>query len=242
MKELTIILLVLFMLQIDCYSQSKEKNSGYAMERFQHAEYESFRQYVQRNLTLPSDAVSNRAEGVLLAGLQLDKNGKIENVFTLNSVYPSINNNVVDVFAFSEGHWNPISDSGSYRKNNIIIVPIVVTYGKLEYKLDRDNFKLPVADEVTITALGISKGNYKETRKLLGKYYRLANREKQSRAYKIINKLLKREPLNLDYYEALVKLEFKLGKIESASKNLKLIKTYFREKTDLTVPDEYSCD
>ena len=242
MRELTIILLVLFTFQVDCYSQSKEKNSGSATERFQHPDYKSFRQYAQQNLFLPPDAVSNGAEGVLLAGLQLNKNGEIKNVFTLNSVYPSINNHVVNVFAASEGHWNPISDSGSYRKNNIIIVPIVVTYGKLEYKLDRDNFKLPMADKLTITALGISKTNYKQTSKLLGKYYRLINRQRHSKAYKIINKLIKREPLNLNYYEALVKLEFKLGKIESACKNLKFIKTYFREKTTLTVPNEFNCD
>lgn len=243
MRKLTIILLFfLVTFQLDCYSQSKVKSTNSTLERFQHSGFKSFSDYVQNNLALPPDVVSSGVEGVLLAGLQLDKNGKITNIFNLNSLHPSIDKIVLDVFSSSEEYWKPVPKSGSHRQDNIIIVPIVLTYGELEYELDRDNFKLPIADELTFTALGISKSNYKKTNKLLGKFYRLKKRQKYDKAYEIVNKLLKREPLNMQYYEALVKLEFELGKIESACQNLKFINSYFQEKTTLTVPDEYSCD
>mgnify|MGYP006289464525 CR=1 FL=1 len=246
MKKLAFAFSMILSFSILCYSQSN-KSEFYekGINRYHHANYKSFRQYLQHNLIFPEEAANMEVTGVLMAGLKLDSKGEIVQVFTLNSLYPSIDKHVRNLFDSSQGHWEAISDTIDSRNLSVVIVPIIYTFGKLDYKIHRENFKLPVAQRVVLKVY--SNGNlgpsrYKEKKTLMRKYHRLFKREKYYKARMIIKELITREPLNMKYYEELVKIEFKLGNNEIACQNYNFIKSNFKKEPDPTLVKDYSCN
>jgi hypothetical protein len=240
MKQRLILLSFLLTIYSQVYSQKENLSS---IERFSYTGYEGFREYLQQKGSFPSDAFYK--PGVLIAGMILDVNGKIINVFSLNSISPEIDNTVLDLIESTAGHWQPMSDS-LIKKNEIIIIPIVFCLKNTEQKIDKDNFKLTIQKEVYLTALRgkeqMSAIDYESTSNLLEKYKKLISKSKNQEAVQIIDELLRREPLNVDYYGDLIRLENQLGNKERACQYLKFVKEYFINQPDETTTIDLKCD
>jgi hypothetical protein len=239
-----ILLIFLYGFQLVTFGQNNNSIETSPLARFHHPDYESFREYIQRNAFFLPEAFDNT--GVLLAGIVLDINGNINQVFSFNSLYPTIDNSILTLFETTKGLWKAIADSTTNKKSQIIIVPIVFSLKGTEYKIDTSNFKLPVQDEIELTALiagqQASSIDYQKTESLLKKYDKLMSKGDYSDAYDIMIELLKREPFNTDFYSRLIKLASLQGDNEGACQNLKFIQTYFVNQPDSEIIRDLNCE
>ncbi len=195
--------------------------------RYESSRYSSFREYLAKNLRF--DAVAFQNTGILMSGLVLSPEGKIVTVFSLNSLSPEIDKQVLDLFQASGNDWKP---SPGAKKNEIIIVPVEFYLAGVENKIDTTNFKLPVYPRVMVTAsLGggpMDAGHYTATSKLLQRFRRYMSASKFDKAYPLIIELLKREPLNTEYYVEFMKLEKLRDDRDAVCQTSKFLHTYFR--------------
>ena len=222
MRSSSILLIVLFLSKGILFSQDFEIN---LLERFNDEKYDHFYKYLVDNLDFPEDGFHN--QGVLLPGMVLDSGGEIKELFCLNSLHPSIDNHVLDLFELTAGSWNSTNDS---LQSIIFIVPIVFTLGKLEYKVHSENFKIPVIGEITIIASGYGVPvRYIKTSKLLKQYEKLFSLGNILEANQIMIDLLKREPLNIEYYSKYIKTNQLIGNQEIVDQSKIFIKSYFKE-------------
>lgn len=258
-KKKIIISIVFWIIHLIAFTQSNIDSNEYnPIDRFNSNEYGSFREYIAKNAIFPQDAMDNT--GVLLAGIVLEDNGEINNVFTLNSLTPSIDNYILDLFEITSGYWDPKPDSIISKNKDIIIVPIVYILNQTEYKLHVDNFKLKIQEEILVTMIAVARGtnskmrvssyntpdfnindaqvtkvssNGNKTTKILLKAFekRFAKKDYET-SYQIILELLRREPLNIDYFTKLIRLETLLQNYDNACANLKFIESYFIEIPD----------
>ena len=130
----------------------------YPIDRYQNTEYKTFRHYLAGNLLFQIEAFEN--PGILLPGLTLDSIGNIVQVFSLNSLHPSIDNSVLDLFELTEGNWLPELKPNSSQ--DIIIVPIRFHYEGVESRLDTNNIGYQIYDEIVVTAITPEMVDYKE--------------------------------------------------------------------------------
>jgi hypothetical protein len=234
-KKIATLLFIMNFSMISIYSQELNGKDNYSqLERFNRKDYNSFREYIAKNAFFPPEAYENT--GVLLAGFTLTVDGLIENVFSLNSLSPTIDNQLLDLIESSKGFWKPLPDSVLLRKKAIVIIPIVYCLKNTEYRIQGDNFKLKLEKEIVLTALTnneqLSATDYKKTIDLETKCENLITKSKYSKAYEIILELLRREPLNTEYYTKLIVIETNLGNNDVACKNLLFVKTYLNQKPD----------
>ncbi len=123
MTRLKIYLLVaISFFQFSAFGQNNGLLDNSVLDRFNHEDYESFLVYLAKNAIFPTEAFNTT--GVLLSGLVLDYKGDLSQVFSLNSLAPSIDNSVLTLFESSQGYWEALNDSAT-KKSEIIIVPIV---------------------------------------------------------------------------------------------------------------------
>lgn len=238
MKKFPIILAVLITFAINCFSQSDFNNT---IDRFKFDGYSDLRAFLSKNGVFQSDAFNT--PGVLLAGLILEPNGAIKSVFALNSLSPEIDNSTLNLIESTSGHWLPDSTK---NKNEIIIIPIVYCLKNTEHNLDTENFKLNVVAEIQLTAFQggsqMSATNYQSTASLLKKFDKYISKSKNTDALTVIQELLRREPLNKDYYGELIFLENQIGNIEIACQNLKFVKAYLNIQPNEAKTEKVDCN
>ncbi|WP_372774893.1 hypothetical protein [Mangrovibacterium sp.] len=245
MTRLKICLLFLIcVFYVKAFGQDHSLKDVSPLNRFHHEEYGSFREYIARNVYFPPEAFENT--GVLLAGMVLDTDGGVKQVFSFNSLAPSIDNNVLSLFESTKGYWKALDDSMATKKSEIVIVPVVFCMKGGEYNIDSSNFKLQIQDEVVVTVFIESQlataTNYQKSEVVLNKYDKLMSKERYPEAYEIMVELLRREPLNTDYYSRLIMLSSVLGDNESACQNLKFVKTYFVNQPDPDIISIVDCE
>lgn len=212
------------------------------LSRFNHKEYNSFREYIVKNIEFPSEEINNA--GILLSGIVLDEKGNIRQVFTFNSLSPSIDKNVLQLLGATNGFWDPKENSGSKEKNEIIIIPLVFSFSSLEYEIDTANFNLPLQDEFIVTLSGQPSftNDYDNTRRIIRSYRKNLSKEKYIDASKDLITLIKREPLNVDYYSNLITLYSLMEDAENTCYYLKFVKTYFKTYPEIEMPNKMECD
>lgn len=215
------------------------RESNNQIDRFNHKDYDSFIEYIQRNAFFPSEAFN--CTGVLLAGFTLSPKGEIKNVFTLNSLSATIDNQILDIIESTAGFWDPLPDNELADKNSILIFPIVYCLKNTEYDINEDNLKMILQDKIVLTAVmgqeQMSADNYITTEQLNKSLNELLTKGKYEKANKLIGELIRREPLNTEYYIKLIEIDSKLGNTDNACKNYKFVKTYLKqlpEKVNLT--------
>lgn len=216
------------------YSQKLDQNDNYSpLERFNNKDYISFRDYIQRNAFFPPEAF--KTTGVLLAGFTLKTDGKIGNVFTLNSLSQKIDKQIISLIESSSGFWEPPLDNSDPTEDTIIF-PIVYCLKNTEYFIQNDNFKLDLQERITLTALvgqeQMSANGYRKSFELKKDYYELLRKGKLTRAKDILYELIRRDPLNTDYYTELVLVDLKLRNHDMACKNLEFIKSYLVKQSN----------
>jgi len=219
------LLLILFLVLTRTFSQELNSNELY---RFSHGDYSSFREYMQRNVYFPPEAF-NRT-GVLLAGFILSNKGEIVNVFTLNSLTSAIDNQILDLIESTSGFWKAKPVQEQPNKNSIVIIPIVFCLKNTEFVVNAENIKLRLEDKIEFTVMAgqeqMTASSYTKTKKLLKSVNELIFKGKYEKANEVVNELLRRDPLNTEYYSKLIEIETKLGNIDKACKNLQFVKAY----------------
>lgn len=233
MKRIIKLLLFFNLSLLQIFAQEENPVGFTQLDRFYHKDYNSFREYIQKNSFFPPDAFNNT--GVLLAGFILSPEGKIVNVFTLNSLSSFIDNQVLDLFESSSEFWKPLNGEKP-NKNSMIILPIVYCLKNTEYIVRADNLRLELQDEILLTAMmgqeQMSSSNYINTDRLRNLLDEFVIKGKYEKAKDILVELLKRDPLNTEYFTKLIDIESKLGNIDDACKNLKFVKTYLIEQPE----------
>jgi hypothetical protein len=235
MERKTVLLLFLSLILAKVFSQeSGDEKSNIQLDRFNHQEYKTFRDFVQRNAFFPPEAF-NRT-GVLLAGFTLSPNGEIVNVFALNSLSSTIDNQILDLIESSSGFWRPIQEKEQSNKNSMIIIPFVFCLKNTEYDIKVDNLKIKLMDKIVLTSMmgqeQMSASGYIKTDKLKNSLDELILKGKYEKANEIIGELLRRDPLNTAYYSKFIEVEGKLGHIDNACKNLKFVKAYLIQQPE----------
>lgn len=118
----------------------------------------------------------------------------------------------------------------------MIILPIVYCLKNTEYIVRADNLRLELQDEILLTAMmgqeQMSSSNYINTDRLRNLLDEFVIKGKYEKAKDILVELLKRDPLNTEYFTKLIDIESKLGNIDDACKNLKFVKTYLIEQPE----------
>ncbi len=196
-----------------------------------------------RNLQFPKAAFNN--PGILLTGMILDNKGNINRVFTFNSLDTTIDNMVLNLLESTQGHWAAIENSE--KKNEIIVIPFIFTLKNTEEKLNRNNFKKRMLEEVIVSARDrdnqqMNAIGYHSTKNVMKKLNRLMNSEKYQEAYPYVVQLLQREPLNSDFYAKLIILEDKLKNQNKACQNLKFVQANFLQQPDENLINQINCN
>ena len=244
MKKVAILITLLSISVTIIYSQESVGNNRKSpLERFNKKDYTSFIDYIQKNAFFPPDAFNNL--GVLLTGFTLSSDGKLVNVFNLNSLSPMIDNQILDLIESTNGCWSSLPDSVTLRKNQIVIISIVYCLKDTEYKIHKDNFKLNIENNVELTALvggeQMSPPNYTRTKSLRNNLEKQISKAKYVKAREILIELLKREPLNSEYYSELSSIENSLGNKEAACNYLKFVNKYLIEQPKQEIVDKIEC-
>jgi hypothetical protein len=208
------------------------------LNRYTDEENNSFREYLSKYIPFNLEVIND--PGILLPGLILDSKGDIVNVFCLNSLNSFIDSKVLKLFELSAGHWQPKDENSGSKTNDIIIIPIVYFLAGSDYSIDRDNFKLPVYDEVLINT-SLDSDPKHSTTSIKNKYEKLISKEKYDEAYPILIYLLRRNPLSCKYWCDLVKLEYHLGNEEAACLNLKFIQSNFIDIPTIDIESNLNC-
>jgi hypothetical protein len=237
-------LLVFVFLQITCYSQNSDKQKNTAISRFQYEGYNSLQDYIHNNAIFLDEALDNT--GVLLAGIVLDKSGEVSKVFTLNSLVSSVDKSILALLEKTEGHWKPLEDTINHYKIDTILIPIVYRFMGQVFKIDRANCKLTVQKEVELTKLinGQPVGilNYESTKLLIKKYDNAFAKGKYDEASNISKELVRREPLNTDFYSKLILVNMRQGRKFAACNNLKYVQNYLVIQPDISILQEVQCN
>ena len=235
--------LLLVVIQIACYSQSNDKLKNTASSRFQYKGYKSLQDYIRRNTVFLEEAARNT--GVMIAGILVDKNGNVSKVFTFNSLETSVDKSILDLLEKTEGHWKQVEDTIKYNKIDTIIVPIVFRFIGTEYKIDRANCKLIVQKEVEIIKLingqPVSIINYESTKSLIKKYDNAFAKGNYDEASDILKDLVKREPLNSDFYSKLILVNVRQGRKFGACNYLKYMQNYLVIQPEISVLEGVEC-
>ena len=228
LRIITSLSLVLMFLKIPCYSQNINVQNNSAISRFQYKGYKTLQEFIRRNAEFLDEAAMNT--GVLLAGIILDYDGEISDVFTCNSLEKTVDTSILALLKKTEGHWKQLEDTTIKNTFDTLIVPIIFRFMGTEYKIDRANSKLAVEKEVEITKLiygqPVGVTNYESTKSLLKLCNSALAKENFDEAEDILKDLVKREPLNSEYYSKLIMVNVRLGHKFSACNNLKYLQNY----------------
>jgi hypothetical protein len=99
-----------------------------------------------------------------------------------------------------------------------------------EYKIDRANFKRVAQREVEVTKViygqPVGVSNYESTKSLLRNYNFDIAKGNFDDAGEILKELVKREPLNSDFYSKLIMVNMHEGRRFAACNSLKYVQTY----------------
>jgi hypothetical protein len=244
MKSKICFITLFFLIIWNSYSQKSDKQNNSSIARFKYKGYNSLGEYIKRNADFSLDAANNT--GVIIAAIVIDNKGQIVNVFNLNSLVPSVDNNIITTLKNTTTHWKPLDDSVEYSLDTIAI-PIVFKFMDTEYKIDRKNCKLAVEKEVEVLKYingqpVLYNSGYITTKALLKKYDKAFSESKFDEATDILKSLLKREPLNSDYYAKLLSLNIKQGRKFAACNNLKYMRNYLLIQPDLSVIQGFECN
>ena len=225
MKRKFVLLVILTLTLSKVFSQELHSEE---LKRFYHKDYNSFSDYLQRNVYFPPEAFN--CTGVLLAGLTLSPQGDIVNVFSLNSLTSAIDDQILDLFESTSEYWKAKPIGEQSIKNSIVVIPIIFRLKNTEPVINEDNIKLKLEEPIEFTAMAgqeqMSASGYIKTEKLFKTVNKLVLKGKYERAEEIVNELLRRDPLNTEYYSKLIEIEIKIGNTEDACKNIQFVKTY----------------
>lgn len=204
----------------------------------------SFRAYMRERIILNSELIHNDNNGVLLTGMKLSAEGNILDVFTLNSINPEIDSIILDIIETSEEFWTPIPGSVEIRNDILLILPIIfiprIDYS--EYHVDRNNFRLKLLDELFVASIGYSIPAIRKTSFILKKVNSYTSREKYEKASPLIDELIRRDPLNTDYYIIKIKNDKMSGNTASACANLKFVNYYLVRQPDEELIKMIECE
>ena len=92
---------------------------------FKNGDLEVFRNWVQKNITYPSEAINAKIEGKVFVSFVIDKNGEVSDAKVLRGVHPSIDNETLRVL-LSSPKWKPAKQNGIIVKQ-LFSIPIKYT-------------------------------------------------------------------------------------------------------------------
>ena len=194
----------------------------------------SFREFVQKRLNYTADAFQERIYGILLAGIDILPNGEVNQVYLLNSLYPSIDNMVLDVLESTAGCWKPLPDTLQGTMQHFTL-PIVMKFEGMELGLSSEYTPAHILDEVGLTLFGIARGSGAHTVSLLEsveKVVKKAEKQLEKRQYdKVLdyaNELLKRDPVNPHYYLLRIQAYMGMGKLTPACQDARFVSAFLR--------------
>jgi len=183
--------------------------------KFVHERYSSFREYMANKLRYPDDAIKEKVSGVLLVGFKLSYDGNIIESFCFNSLHKSIDAMVLDIISSSKGFWILPKDIIDKKESVSIILPIVFKVGNSEDNIDFVNTKQKMLDEVSIGIPSLDFPGYKKTVKLKSSFYASLKNNEYEKASAIIDELIRREPLNIEFLFKKIEIDLKLGNKQS---------------------------
>lgn len=194
----------------------------------------SFREFVQKRLRYPADAFQERVYGVLLAGIDILPSGEINQVYLFNSLYPSVDNMVLDALESTAGCWKPLPDTTQSTMQHFTL-PIVIKFEGMDIGLSREYTPVHVLDEVGLTFFGVARGSGAHTISLLEPVERVikkAEKQLEKQHYPNVlhyaNELLKRDPVNPNYYLLRIQAYMGMGKLNLACQDARFVKTFIR--------------
>jgi TonB family protein len=153
LSTLPLLVFALLLLGIPGISQTAEKQSPVAQEKakitsaqnqtnvqdptyvqvdqqaeFQGGALELFRDWIQKQLIYPKEAVSNKIQGKIIVQFSVNPEGKVRNVAVLRGVHPLLDNEAVRVIQLSPD-WTPAKLSGKNVEQQFAI-PVIFSLGE----------------------------------------------------------------------------------------------------------------
>jgi periplasmic protein TonB len=100
-----------------------EKNA-----RFQDGDLEKFRDWVQKNLVYPAEAVKNGVQGRVIVQFSISSKGKVVDARVLRGVHDTLDNETLKVIK-SSPDWEPAIQDGKKVKQQFVM-PVIFSLGK----------------------------------------------------------------------------------------------------------------
>jgi len=232
MKTISIFLISV-LITINSYPQINYPTKIAEKERFD-CNNSSFREFMEKGLKYPPDAILYKIHGVLLAGIQIMPSGEINRVYLLNSLYPSIDNMVLNLLESTANCWKPLPDSVKSINQNFVI-PIIIKFEGMDIELNKEFKPEILLDEINLTVIGIIRGTeeheiteLESIDKIIMRTEKDLKKKKYEKVLESSNELLKRDPINPNYYLYRINAFIGLDEMNSACQDYKFVRQFLK--------------
>ena len=236
MKTIFYILVVLF-LNIDIYSQDFIlKWKDIEVDSIISIDGESFSKYVVKNIRYPIDAQENERIGTFLGCLRLDEKGNLIDVFIINSISKSIDNEFESLMLRTWKNNDVVTKN--LDDTTDIVFPISFKLAKgpnsHTFGFHVDKQIAPVFIKESITMVGYpyppSDLNLKSDQSLI----EIANNKYKAEKYKkcltAVNELIRRNPYNPDIFFMRAMIYLNLEKDDLACRDYYYLKNFLKSE------------
>lgn len=174
-----------------------------------------------KSLRYPMEFIRNPIVCTILGFIKVSKNGKIEEIGTLNKVPKPFKNTFIEAAKLTDGQWAPTNESADFF---YVVIPIEFSYEGVNYTTNFNNKPKSFCKALKVKTFSPTN-SYKDDSKYLEKIDEFISKEKYQKAVETIEFLLSRQPLNMDYYKKIIELNTRLGKKEETAYYTALLDT-----------------
>lgn len=180
---------------------------------------EAFYRLLGRNLRYPAEARHAGVIGTAILGFTLLPEGRVTDLKIVNSLGRSIDDEVQQVFAKTADKW--LSAPGNVAAR--MYLPIAFTIDGIPLiraGIDDDLF----IEEIVVKAFGPMRTNIRSREKLIKMLYKFIEKKKHRKALHYADELIRRDPLNRQWYLVRSSIYKEMGQDEAVCRDLAKIR------------------
>lgn len=168
--------------------------ADFPAERYQGGK-DAFYRYLAKNLKYPLEARQSTRIGTAIVGFTLSAEGKLQDLEIVNPLGKGIDDNIRQVFSELADQWTASPGDAAVR----MYLPISYTLnGKPFYRINPQDDQF--ISEVIVNGYGALRYSYDSREQLINKVYKYIDRKKYKRALIFADELIRRDPLNKEWY------------------------------------------
>lgn len=204
---------------------SYAQNQAVRLPDFPESRYqggaEAFYEYLGQNLKYPSQARGNGRVGTAIVTFTILPEGDFTNFKIVNPLGKGIDENIRDVFSEIENKWLPEANALPAS----IYLPITYTInGKTFLRLPPSEDKF--ISEIVVNAMGSSRSQKHSREQLIERVYKFIEKKKHKKALRYADELIRRDPLNKQWYVVRSSIYKEMGETESVCSELTKIRDF----------------